>query len=68
VLAAFEVPPFSHLFVWEDLAFKDTPFAINKTVLLVLLVSALLCVFLIAASRKQSLVPTGIQNAAETSS
>jgi len=65
VLAAFEVPPLSHLFVWDELLLEGTPFAINKTVLLVFLVSILVIVFFIAACRRQALVPVGVQNAAE---
>lgn len=65
VLGAFEVPPLSHLFVWDELLFEGTPFAVNKTVILILVVSALLCAFLIFAARRQSLVPVGIQNATE---
>ena len=66
-LGAFEVPPLSHLFEWDELLFEGTPFAINKTVILIFAVSALVCVFFIVAARRQSLVPGGIQNLAESS-
>jgi F-type H+-transporting ATPase subunit a len=68
VLGAFEFPPLSHLFEWPDLAFEDTPFAINKVVLCILASSALVLAFFFAAasrSRKGSLVPSGVQNVAE---
>lgn len=68
MLGAFEFPPLSHLFEWPDLAFEDTPFAINKVVLCILASSALVLAFFFAAasrSRKGSLVPSGVQNVAE---
>ena len=67
LLGAFEVPPLSHLFVWDELLFEGTPFAINKTVILVIVVSVLVCAFFILAARRQALVPVGIQNLTETS-
>ncbi len=36
--AAFVFPPIDELFRWKDIWFKDTPFAINKTVILIVLV------------------------------
>lgn len=34
VVAAFEFPPVSHLFEWPEILFEGTPFAVNKTVIL----------------------------------
>jgi F-type H+-transporting ATPase subunit a len=68
VLAAFEFPPISHLFVWPEIALEGTPFAINKVVLVLWLSSIAVVLFFFAASaraRKGTLVPTGVQNVAE---
>ena len=68
MLAEFEFPPISHLFVWPDIALEDTAFGINKVVLVLWLSSALTVLFFLAASsraRKGALVPSGVQNVAE---
>ena len=68
MLGAFEFPPLGHLFEWPDIAFEDTPFAINKVVLCIFASSVLVVSFFtIAASRSRqgSHVPKGIQNLAE---
>jgi F-type H+-transporting ATPase subunit a len=65
VLAAFEFPPIDELFRWKDILFKDTPFAINKTSLLVLISSALILVIFIGGSRRMKLIPSGLQNVLE---
>jgi F-type H+-transporting ATPase subunit a len=66
VIAAFEFPPVSHLFEWPEILFEDTPFAINKTVLVLALGSVLLVGFFVYATRRRALVPTGSQNFAES--
>jgi F-type H+-transporting ATPase subunit a len=66
VIFGLEFPPISHLIEWPDIFFKDTAFAVNKVVL-IMWVSALLAIALfIAGSRKRALVPTGVQNVAES--
>ncbi|HVM02647.1 MAG TPA: F0F1 ATP synthase subunit A [Acidimicrobiales bacterium] len=64
-LLALEFPPVSHLIEWPDL-FGSAPFAVNKVVLLMFLsVAVVFGVFATAGSRR-SLVPTGVQNFAES--
>jgi F-type H+-transporting ATPase subunit a len=65
VFAAFEFPPIDELFRWKDIVFEDTPFAINKTSLLVLISSLLILLIFIGGSRKMKLVPSGLQNVIE---
>ena len=66
MIFGLEFPPISHLIEWRDLFFKGTPFAVNKVILL-MWVSALLAIALfVAGSRKRALVPTGVQNVAES--
>jgi F-type H+-transporting ATPase subunit a len=67
VLGAFTFPPIDEIFVWKDIWFKGTPFAINKTSLLVLVSSALLVFLFIKGSRKMKLLPRGLQNIVEMS-
>ena len=66
MIFGLDFPPISHLIEWPDIFFKDTAFAVNKVVLL-MWVSALLAIILfVAGSRKRALVPTGVQNVAES--
>jgi F-type H+-transporting ATPase subunit a len=65
VLGAFVFPPIDELFRWKDIAFKDTPFAINKTSLLVMVSSVLIIAIFVGGSRKMKLVPKGLQNVLE---
>ncbi|MEZ5170732.1 MAG: F0F1 ATP synthase subunit A [Acidimicrobiia bacterium] len=67
VLAAFQFPPVSHLFEWPALLLDGTPFAINKTVILCGIAALLSVGFFVLGGRKRALVPTGIQNLAESS-
>jgi F-type H+-transporting ATPase subunit a len=55
----------NHLFFWDPILFKGTPFAINRVVLLMILASALCLLFFFLGARRGSLVPKGIQNLAE---
>lgn len=65
-LIALEFPTISHLFVWPDFAFKGTPLAMNKTVLIYLAAMFLtMGLFMIAGSKKR-LVPVGFQTIAES--
>jgi F-type H+-transporting ATPase subunit a len=66
VIIGLEFPPISHLIEWPDIFFEDTAFAVNKVVLL-MWVSAILAIALfMIGSRKRALVPTGVQNVAES--
>ena len=66
MIIGLEFPPISHLIEWPDIFFEDTAFAVNKVVLL-MWVSAILAIGLfMIGSRKRALVPTGVQNVAES--
>jgi F-type H+-transporting ATPase subunit a len=65
VLAAFTFPPIDELFRWKDIVFKGSPFAINKTSLLILISTALILAIFIGGSRRMKLVPSGLQNVLE---
>lgn len=66
ILGAFTFPPIDELFVWPDIVFEDTVFAINKTSLLVMISSLMILLLMIGGSRKMQLVPRGVQNLVET--
>ncbi|MGK2957088.1 MAG: F0F1 ATP synthase subunit A [Acidimicrobiales bacterium] len=64
---ALEFPPISHLVEWPAFLLEGTPFAVNKiTLIYVFAVVCTLSIFIIGG-RKKSLVPTGVQNLAESS-
>jgi F-type H+-transporting ATPase subunit a len=65
VFAAFTFPPIDELFRWKDIYFNNTPYAINKTSLLILISSVIILVLFIGGSRKMKLVPSGLQNVVE---
>ncbi|HUR18338.1 MAG TPA: F0F1 ATP synthase subunit A [Acidimicrobiales bacterium] len=65
-LVALEFPPVSHLIEWPDMFGTTGPFGINKVVLLTVVASILVGTFFLTAGKKGSLVPTGVQNLAET--
>jgi F-type H+-transporting ATPase subunit a len=65
LLGAFEFPPIDELFRWKDIWFEDSPLAINKTVLLVLISSLLILAIFIGFGRKKALRPGGGQNVVE---
>lgn len=65
MLAAFTFPPIDELFRWKDVAFKGTPFAINKTSLIVFLSSAIIIALFVGGTRRLALVPRGLQNVLE---
>ena len=65
MLAAFEFPPIDEIFRWKDIVFEDTPFAINKTALLILISSALILILFVGGSRRMRLVPGRLQNVLE---
>jgi F-type H+-transporting ATPase subunit a len=62
---ALEFPPVSHLIEWPTI-FGDGAFAVNKVVLLMWISAAIVLLFFFAAARRSSLVPTGVQNLAES--
>lgn len=62
---ALEFPPLSHSVEWPTLFGGDT-FGVNKVVLLMWLSAALVVAFYFVGSRKRKLVPSGIQNVAES--
>ncbi|MFI5053112.1 MAG: F0F1 ATP synthase subunit A [Acidimicrobiia bacterium] len=65
LLGAFVFPPIDELFRWKDIWFNGSSLAINKTVLLVLISSALILAIFIGGSRKKALHPGGVQNVVE---
>jgi F-type H+-transporting ATPase subunit a len=62
---AIEFPPISHVIEWPAIWLEDTPFAINKVVILMWLSAIIVLGFFVIAGRAQKLVPTGAQNVAE---
>jgi F-type H+-transporting ATPase subunit a len=62
---ALEFPPVSHVTEWPTI-FGDGLFAVNKVVLLMWLSVALVFGFFFVAARRAQLVPTGVQNLAES--
>lgn len=56
----------NHLFFWEPIFFKHTPFALNRVGLLMLLAAALCIGFFLYGAAKKALVPKGVGNLAET--
>jgi F-type H+-transporting ATPase subunit a len=66
VLGAFVFPPIDELFVWPDIWFEGTPYAINKTSLLVMISSVLILALFVGGSRNMKLVPTKFQSVLES--
>jgi F-type H+-transporting ATPase subunit a len=64
-LGAFVFPPIDEFFVWPDILFEDTWYAINKTSLLVMVSTILILLLMVGGSRKMQLVPRGVQNVLE---
>jgi F-type H+-transporting ATPase subunit a len=62
---ALHFPSVKGLFDWPGLAFKGTPFEINKTVLLLWITVAIVAGVFLTAARRRQLVPTGIRNVVE---
>ena len=62
---AIDFPPISHAVEWRILFGGDT-FGVNKVVLLMWASVVLVFAFFFVASRQQQLVPTGLQNVAES--
>jgi F-type H+-transporting ATPase subunit a len=68
VILGLEFPPVSHLVEWPQFWLEDTGFGINKVVILMWLsaIIAFLIFFLAGRQAQTSLVPTGVQNLAES--
>lgn len=66
MLTALEFPPIDELVKWRGLLFKGTPFEVNKVVLLMWLGVVIVVALFLVAGRRQSLVPTGVQNLVES--
>jgi F-type H+-transporting ATPase subunit a len=69
-LAALKFPPIGELVEWKGILFKDTPFEVNKVVLLMWVSAALVFLLFVLGGRRASsskgLVPAGAQNIAES--
>jgi F-type H+-transporting ATPase subunit a len=65
VIFGLDFPPISHAIEWPDI-WGSGPFAVNKVVILMWLSVIVVAAFFIAAGRRQQLVPTGVQNVAES--
>ncbi|HMC41763.1 MAG TPA: F0F1 ATP synthase subunit A [Acidimicrobiales bacterium] len=66
MLLALEFPPLSRLVEWKSFFLSGTPLAVNKVVLVMWLAAVLTFLFFWVAGRRGSLVPTGLQNMAES--
>ncbi len=66
LLGAFEFPPVSHLFEWPAILFEDTPFAINKTVLLLWLAVAITLILFMGVARRFERIPGKRQGVVES--
>jgi F-type H+-transporting ATPase subunit a len=66
VILGLDFPPVAHVIEWPAILFKDTPFAVNKVVILMWLTVVVVFVFFRIAARDQSLVPTGVRNVGES--
>jgi F-type H+-transporting ATPase subunit a len=64
-LLSLEFPPVSHLIEWPTI-FGSDPFAVNKVVLLMFLAVIIVFAVFATAGGRRSLVPTGVQNFAES--
>ncbi|MCU1373652.1 MAG: synthase subunit [Actinomycetia bacterium] len=68
MVLALEFPPISHLVEWPDIFLKGNDlFAINKVVLGFFIATIASAAIMLLGGRKQALVPSGIQNIAESS-
>jgi F-type H+-transporting ATPase subunit a len=65
VILGLEFPPVSHVVEWRTL-FGGGAFGVNKVVLLMWISVALVLGLFFVAGRKRALVPTGVQNVAES--
>jgi F-type H+-transporting ATPase subunit a len=63
---ALEFPPISHLVEWPEFLAEGSAFAVSKIVLIYLLAVVLTLGLFLIGGRKAALVPTGMQNVAES--
>jgi F-type H+-transporting ATPase subunit a len=63
---ALEFPPISHLVEWPEFLAEGSPFAVSKIVLIYALAVVLTLALFLVGGRKGALVPTGLQNVAES--
>ena len=66
MIVGLEFPPVSHLVEWPDILFEGSALAINKVVLLMWISALLAFGLFFVAGRQAKLVPTGVQNVAES--
>lgn len=67
MILGIDFPPITHVTRWPDIWFANTPFAINKTVLIFIASVLITFLFFFIAGRRRQLVPTGVQGLAESS-
>ena len=65
MIFGLEFPPISHVVEWPTL-FGSGPFAVNKVIILMWVSALLAFAVMYLGGRKQALVPTGVQNVAES--
>jgi F-type H+-transporting ATPase subunit a len=65
VTLALEFPPISHVVEWPTI-FGDGAFGVNKVILFMWISAGLVLLLFFLAGRKRALVPTGVQNVAES--
>jgi F-type H+-transporting ATPase subunit a len=65
VILGLEFPPISHVVEWPTL-FGSGPFAVNKVIILMWISVVLAFTVMYLGGRKKALVPTGVQNVAES--
>lgn len=65
MIFGLEFPPISHVVEWPTL-FGDGAFAVNKVIILMWISTAIAFLVMYLGGRKKALVPTGIQNVAES--
>ena len=66
MILGLEFPPLSHIVDWPVFLFEDTPFGVNKVVL-VYIAAVLLTMLIFILGNQRKLVPSGAQNLAEIS-
>jgi F-type H+-transporting ATPase subunit a len=64
---AVEFPPISHVVEWPELWFEDSALAVSKVTILYLLAAVVTLLIFFLGARRAALVPTGMQNVAESS-
>jgi F-type H+-transporting ATPase subunit a len=66
VVLGLEFPPVSQLIQWKTLFGGTGAFAVTRVIVQIALTLLLVAVFFIIAGRKRQMVPTGVQNVAES--